>query len=168
MRDGVRRRLQGSFVAALFFASTAQAGSGDVRIEPTPLLSGGPLRARIIGPLTQPAPELELRVETGRIVLRAYVVDFVDPQLPALDFVEVVGTAPAAGSYLLVLETCGGNPPPPNPVCEVTPLETLQVLPVAGVPAASTWMRVLLSLALVVTALRLVRRGRTLSASSAP
>ena len=108
----------------------------DLILIPTTPIEGGPLTVRDVGPYAQPAPELSLRFEGDTLIARRELEDFGDPGLPQVAYVEATIGAPAAGQYRLVVENCGGNPPPPVPTCTQVPALGFSVSAAPAIPAS--------------------------------
>lgn len=138
-------------IQASIAGASVEAG---LTIQPDAPVEGQTFRLRLEGPFAQPSPILSVRVVGDDVIASAYFEDFADPRLPQVPYVEVATTAPPAGEYDLVHQTCAGSAPPGSPPCNVVATGTLQVSPAAQIPAASNYGLIALGLAIAAFALR--------------
>jgi hypothetical protein len=148
------------WLLAALFASAAVAGTNVKLLLPATPVEGGELRVRYVGPFSQPAPALTLRIEGNRVIARSVGNDFAFPNLPAVAAVEAAIPAPPAGRYFLVDERCAGNPPPPQGPCVEVSSLGFTVVAAHSVPALSGW--------LVLVLAGLVAASARISASNGP
>jgi hypothetical protein len=138
--------------AALCGAPALAATLAGLTIQPDAPVAGHPFLLRLDGPFAQPTPVLSVRVVGDDVIASAYYEDFADPTLPRIPFVEVEATAPVAGAYRLVHQSCAGNVPPGVPPCQVIATGALQVMPAPQIPVASPLALLGLGLVLAVFA----------------
>lgn len=158
-------------VMLLALASTVDATTTSLVVSPDPLVEFRRFRVRLDGPFGQPAPVVQIRIESGQIIVQTSSVDYVDPSLPPVAAVGAEAIAPAAGPYELLDVRCAGNPPPPLPGCTIVARRSIEVGPVPPIPSTGFASLAALALGCAGIAHRALNRARLkprLSASSAP
>lgn len=133
----------------------------DIVLLPATPVEGGPLTARLEGPFAQPAPLLTLQVEGNQLIASVYSEDFVYPDLPPVPAVQATITAPQAGDYVLVVRGCGGNPPPPTPMCSIVSQQGFVVAEARAVPGMGLLAAACLVLAVAALAAQRIERALT-------
>lgn len=133
----------------------------DIALLPAMPVEGGQLTARLEGPFAQPAPLLTLQLEGNHLIASVYSEDFVYPNLPPVPAVQATIAAPPAGEYVLVVRGCGGNPPPPAPMCAIVSQQGFVVAEALSIPATSAWAAGALVLAAAALAAQRIERALT-------